>query len=154
MFGWLSGMQLPQFFNPAGVAALRQQIEGVASGLVLVVGCGACLIAQPEVLVYANLARWEAQNRFRRDEASNLGAANRTLPASLQYKRAFFVDWRVCDRWKRPLIARGDFVLDTTDPREPKLAEGEAVRRGLRNAVTRPFRVAPFFDRRPGADSG
>ena len=80
---------------------------------------------------------------------SNLGVENRTLAASLQYKRAFFVDWRVCDRWKRPLIAQWDFVLDTNNPREPKLAEGEAVRRGLRHAVTRPFRVVPFFDPAP-----
>jgi mannose-6-phosphate isomerase class I len=99
--------------------------------------------------VYADLARWEAQNRFRRHEAGNLGVENRTLSAGLQYKRAFFVDWRVCDRWKRPLIAQWDFVLDTTQPSEPKLAEGEAVRRGLREAVRRPFRVVPFFDPAP-----
>ncbi len=55
----------------------------------------------------------------------------------------------MCDRWKRPLIAQWDFVLDTNNPREPKLAEGEAVRRGLRQAVTRPFRVVPFFDPAP-----
>ena len=123
--------------------------KSVASGIVLVVGCGARLIADGDLLVYADLARWEAQNRYRRGEADNLGVQNRTLAAGLQYKRAFFVDWRVCDRWKRPLIARWDFVLDTNNPREPKLAEGEAVRRGLRHAVSRPFRVVPFFDPAP-----
>src|SRR5208282_4901021 len=35
------------------------------------------------------------------------------------------------------------------NPREPKLAEGEAVRRGWRAAASRPFRVAPFFDPAP-----
>ena len=124
-------------------------MQRVTEGLVLVVGCGAALIHEPDILVYADLARWEAQLRFRRNEASNLGVENRTLAASLQYKRAFFVDWRVCDRWKRPLMARWDFLLDTNNPREPKLAEGEAVRRGLRHAVTRPFRVVPFFDPAP-----
>ena len=59
------------------------------------------------------------------------------------------MDWRVCDRWKRPLISRWDFVLDTNNRSEPKLAEGEAVRRGLSHAVTRPFRVVPFFDPAP-----
>ena len=149
IFGWLSGLTLPQFFDPAAVAALRQRVEGAASGLVLVVGCGASLVAEADLLVYADLARWEAQNRYRRDEASNLGVENRILSAGLQYKRAFFVDWRVCDRWKRPLIARWDFVLDTHDAAQPKLAEGAAVRRGLRQAVTRPFRVVPFFDPAP-----
>jgi mannose-6-phosphate isomerase class I len=114
-----------------------------------VVGCGASLLAQADVLVYADLARWEAQNRFRRNETSNLGADNRSLAPGLKYKRAFFVDWRVADRWKRALMGRWDFVLDTNNPSEPKLAEGEAIRRGLRHAVTRPFRVVPFFDPAP-----
>ena len=149
VFGFLSGLTLPQFFDDQRLGCLRAQIEGLTQGLVLIVGCGASLIAQPDVLVYADLARWEGQLRFRRNEASNLGVENRTLAASLQYKRAFFVDWRVCDRWKRPLIAKWDFVLDTNNPREPKLVDGEAVRRGLRQAVTRPFRVVPFFDPAP-----
>jgi len=149
VFGFLCGLELPQYFDQEKVAHMRRQIEQVASGLVLVVGCGARLIAKGDVLVYADLARWEAQLRFRRNETSNLGVENRTLSASLQYKRAFFVDWRVCDRWKRPLISQWDFVLDTNNRSEPKLAEGEAVRRGLRQAVTRPFRVVPFFDPAP-----
>ncbi len=149
VFGFLCSLTLPQFFDDQEIGRLRAQVEAIAAGLVLVVGCGASLIAKPDIFVYADLARWEAQLRFRRNEASNLGVENHTLAASLQYKRAFFVDWRVCDRWKRLLIANWDFVLDTNNPREPKLAGGEAVRRGLRQAVTRPFRVVPFFDPAP-----
>ncbi len=150
VFGFLSGLDLPQFFDNAKVGQLRARVAAVPEGVVLVVGCGASLIAEePDILVYADLARWEGQLRYRRNEADNLGVENRTLAASLQYKRAFFVDWRVCDRWKRPLITEWDFVLDTHDPSAPKLAEGEAVRRGLLHAVTRPFRVVPFFDPAP-----
>jgi mannose-6-phosphate isomerase class I len=149
VFGFLSDLTLPQFFDAKKLEHLRVRVAGVAEGLVLVVGCGARLIAPGDILVYADLSRWEAQNRFRRKEISNLGAENRTLSASLQYKRAFFVDWRVADRWKRPLIAKWDFVLDTHHAGEPKLAEGEAVRHALRHAVTRPFRVVPFFDPAP-----
>jgi hypothetical protein len=149
VFGFLCGLKLPQFFDPARLERLRRQVRDAASGLVLVVGCGARLIAEGDVLVYADLARWEAQNRFRRHEAGNLGADNRGSPAGLLSKRAFFVDWRVADRWKRPLIARWDFVLDTNDPRAPQLADGEAVRRGLRHAAGRPFRVVPYFDPAP-----
>lgn len=149
VFGFLGGLTLPQFFDADKLENLRGKVAAARSGLVLLVGCGARLVAEPDILVYADLPRWEAQNRFRRNETSNLGVDNRQLAASLQYKRAFFVDWRVADRWKRPLIAKWDFVLDTTDPRQPKLAEGEAVRRALRHAVTRPFRVVPFFDPAP-----
>jgi mannose-6-phosphate isomerase class I len=149
VFGFLSDLTLPQFFDSGRLEHLRAQIEAVKEGVVLVVGCGARLIVKGDILVYADLARWEAQNRFRRNEASNLGVENRTLDANLQYKRAFFVDWRVADRWKRPLIAEWDFVLDSHNPNDLKLAEGEAVRQALRHAVTRPFRVVPFFDPAP-----
>jgi mannose-6-phosphate isomerase class I len=148
VFGFLSGLTLPEFFDPGRVEHFKTQIAVQRSGLILVVGCGAALLAKGDILVYADLPRWEAQLRFRRNEANNLGVRNRTEPASLQYKRAFFIDWRVADRWKRPLISRWDFVLDTTTA-APKLAEGEAVRRGLRQALTRPFRVVPFFDPAP-----
>jgi len=149
VFGFLSGLTLEQFFDPAQLTQARARIAAVRQGLVLVAGCGARLIVPGDILVYADLARWEAQNRFRRHECGNLGVDNCTLAASLQYKRAFFVDWRVCDRWKRSLISQWDFVLDTNNPRAPKMAEGEAVRRGWREAVKRPFRVVPFFDPAP-----
>jgi len=149
VFGYLSPLELPRLFDPARLGELRRRIAAARGGPVLVAGVGATLIAPGDLLVYADLARWEAQGRFRRGETANLGAANRGAGAGLQYKRAFFVDWRVADRWKRPLIGRWDFVLDTNDRREPKLAEGEAVRRGLRHAAARPFRVVPFFDPAP-----
>ena len=73
------------------------------SGLTIVCGPGTHFVCEPDLLVYADLARWEAQMRFRRDEISNLGVENRSLKWSLQYKRAFFVDWRVADRNKKRL---------------------------------------------------
>jgi len=149
VFGYLSGLALPNFFDIERLWHFRRSIEDLKAGLVLIVGCGASLIAWGHILVYADLSRWEAQLRFRRNEASNLGVENRTLSANLKYKRAFFVDWRVADRWKRPLIKRWDFVLDTNNSREPKLADGEAVRRGLSEAARRPFRVVPIFDPAP-----
>ncbi len=149
VFGYMSGLSLVHFFNAEPLWRFRRTIDELKAGLVLIVGCGASLIAWGHVLVYADLARWEAQLRFRRNEASNLGVENRSLAASLQYKRAFFVDWRVADRWKRPLIAKWDFVLDTNHPREPKLADGAVVRCGLSAAAQRPFRVVPFFDPAP-----
>ena len=149
VFGFLSGLQLPDFFDPDRVSAMQSEIASSDSDLIVVIGCGASLISAGDVLIYADLARWEAQLRFRRNVASNLGADNRDEPAPLQYKRAYFVDWRVADRWKRPLISQWDFLLDTHMPDEPKLVEGDAIRRGLSHSTTRPFRVVPFFDPAP-----
>lgn len=152
VFGFMNGLTLPQFFSPEKTDSFRSRIDKLDTGVILVTGAGALHITGTDgadIIVYADLARWEAQLRYRRNETSNLGVENKTLDANHKYKRAFFIDWRVCDRWKRPLIARWDFVLDTHDPRAPKLADGEAVRRGLRHATTRPFRVVPFFDPGP-----
>jgi len=149
VFGFLSGLTLPQFFETAKIEEMRKTVGMAGRGLVLVVGCGARLVDGGDILIYADLSRREAQLRFRRGETGNLGAANHSVRENLKYKRAFFVDWRVADRWKRPLIARWDFLLDTHNAKRPKLAQGDAVRRGLDHAVTRPFRVVPFFDPAP-----
>ena len=146
VFGFLTNLKLEQFFDPVKLAELQKRIQGSA----LVVGVGATLIVpQPDILVYADLARWEAQLRFRRNESGNLGVDNHALAAGMQYKRAFFVDWRVADKFKKPLLKRCDYMLDTNTHTEPKLATGEAVREGLRLASRQPFRVVPFFDPAP-----
>jgi mannose-6-phosphate isomerase class I len=149
VFGFLCGLRMPDFFDAERVGAAREAILRVEGGLVLVVGAGATMVHPGDVLVYADLARWEAQLRFRRNVACNLGTENYDLKWNAQYKRAFFVDWRVADRWKRPLIRRWDYVLDTNDPADPKLADGDAVREGLEACTQRPFRVVPFFDPAP-----
>lgn len=149
VFGYLTYLSLLDWFDDGAVAAARRQMEQVKEGTVLIVGCGAWQLGSAGILVYADLARWEAQQRFRRNEISNLGVENRTQPAHLQYKRAFFVDWRVADRWKQLVIDRCNFMLDTNDVNRPKLADADVVRSGLRHAATRPFRVVPYFDPAP-----
>ena len=149
IFGWLSNLRMEDFLDHERRAALTGRIAKIRDGVVVLVGPAASLVHPGNILIYADLARWEAQLRMRRDEISNLGVENRNLKWSLQYKRAYFTDWRVCDRLKRDLMERWDFVLDTNRPGEPKLADGEAVRAGLRETALRPFRVVPFFDPAP-----
>ena len=67
----------------------------------------------------------------------------------MQYKRAFFVDWRICDRHKKMLMAKVDYVLDTNRRNHPKMITGKAMFEGLEKAVNGPFRVVPFFDPGP-----
>lgn len=148
VFGYRSNLTLEQLFDPVKLDLLRWRAKRAKSALV--VGVGATLIApDADVLVYADLARWEAQLRFRRGEGGNFGADNAGASAGLQYKRAFFVDWRVADGFKKPLLKRCHFFLDTNTAQSPKLAGGDAVREGLRRAATQPFRVVPFFDPAP-----
>lgn len=151
VFGYLSRLHLEDFLDAQRVEAVRHRIAQAAKDDVIVlVGPGASLVASKiDLLVYADMPRWEGQLRQRRNEVSNLGVSNRELKASMQYKRAFFIDWRVCDRLKQATMARWDFLLDTTDAKTPKLISGAAHLAGLQVAATRPFRVVPFFDPGP-----
>ena len=148
LFGYLSPLDLPEFLDPGAVERVRERIE-TADGPVLVVGSGASHIDPGDVGVMADLARWEAQQRQRRHEIGNLGAGNSDAPARVLYKRSYFVDWRVCDRWKAARFDRFDFFLDTHTPDEPLLVDGQAVRDALSHTTRRPFRVVPFFDPGP-----
>ena len=151
VFGVMSHHRLADFFEPQKVEALRRAIAQ-AQGLVLVFGVGAAHLCSPDILVYADMARWEIQLRFRSGRLANWLDDNFAEDTLRKYKRAFFIDWRVLDRHKRELFARMDYVLDTNDEAQPKLMTGDAFRRGLDTAVTRPFRVKPYFD--PGVWGG
>lgn len=149
IFGYMTRYEIDCYFDAQKTAELRSKIKQT-QGLVLIYGTGAAYI-QPDadLLVYADMARWEIQMRFRRNEISNVGVNNRTERASLQYKRGFFVDWRICDRFKKKLMSCWDYVLDTNEANSPKMATGDAIRAGLEQAVKQPFRVVPFFDPGP-----
>jgi len=151
VFGVLSCHQLDEFFCPDKLAALQQEVE-LASGLVVVYGPGAALVHEGDILVYADLARWEIQQRFRTGELGNWGANNESEDILRRYKRAFFIEWRVFDRHKTPLLKRADFLLDTNAADSPAMVSGEALHHALQYTAQRPFRVVPFFD--PGVWGG
>lgn len=149
VFGYVTRLTLKDFFGAHKLKASRKAISE-KEGTVIVYGCGASILCpDADLLVYLDMARWEIQQRFRKNEVSNLGVCNKELKASLQYKRAFFVDWRACDRLKRQLMNHWDFVLDTNVQGQPKMVSGEDLRTAYKQAVTQPFRVVPFFDPGP-----
>ncbi len=148
IFGRLTERTLAEWFDRDRLEGLRRRVRQSA-GPVVVVGTGAALVADPDVLVLANLPRWEIQQRQRAGLVGNLGADNAGERASLLYKRAYFVDWRVADRHKRAVAEDVDLLLDTTQQGRPLAIAGEDWRRGLAEAVRRPFRVKPFFDPGP-----
>lgn len=149
VFGRMNNYELSEFMDSAQAKLAAQEIAD-SSGLILVIGTGASLLwSSWDLLVYADMARWEIQMRQRRNQVGNLGTDNLSERASLKYKRAYFIDWRAADRLKLRLLDRIDFVLDTNDQSRPKMITGEAMLRGLELAARRPFRVVPFFDPGP-----
>jgi mannose-6-phosphate isomerase class I len=150
VFGFMCPWELEQFFSPAAVQRLERQIAAVTEGIVLVVGTGAGLVApDADVLVYADVTRWEIQQRQRRHAVGNLGADNTGAPAGELYKRAYFVDWRAADRHRLKVFDRIDYYLDTNIPDAPRLITGDLYRHALQRTCQRPFRLVPFFDPGP-----
>ena len=150
IFGFMTRLDIHSILDAQKVAESKRKIEDIQTGLILVYGTGASqLVNTWDYLVYADMARWEIQLRMRRNEISNLGISNYNDPFETTYKRSYFVDWRICDRLKKELMDTWDFVLDTTIPNQPKLATGDAVRNGLKQAVQQPFSVVPYFDEGP-----
>lgn len=152
VFGVLSCHHLDEFFDEEKLCRIRQQIDATREGVIVVYGPGAALAHPGDVLIYADLPRWEIQQRMRHDGLGNWGAKNQDEDILRRYKRAFFIEWRVFDRHKTPLLKRADFLLDTTVENAPALVSGDALRAGLQQTTSRPFRVAPFFD--PGVWGG
>jgi len=149
VFAFMGKYELSEFLDERELEKQRVRVSQ-ASGLVLVVGTGATLLAENwDVLVYCDMARWEIQQRQRADEIPNLGLQNCTDRPQLKYKRGYFVDWRVADRLKKSLLPRIDFLLDTNQRDVPKMITGSQFAQGLKTAVHRPFRVVPFFDPGP-----
>ncbi|MET3814266.1 class I mannose-6-phosphate isomerase [Pantoea sp. UYEF8] len=152
VFGVLSCHQLGDFFCADKLAQLQQNVQAIGEGTIVIYGPGAALIHPGDVLIYCDLARWEIQQRFRSGELGNWGANNQDEDLLRRYKRAFFIEWRVFDRHKTPLLKRADYLLETNQQDDPALITGEALRAGLQQTTQRPFRVVPFFD--PGVWGG
>lgn len=149
IFGYMSRLNIDAFFDQSKATTLRKQIESV-NGRIVIFGHGASyLVEHWDILIYADMARWEIQQRMRRHEVNNLGLSNSSEEFTWQYKRAYFVDWRVCDRLKKNIWNSIDYFLDTNQQESPKLVTGKAVRDGLKITLTQPFRVVPFFDPGP-----
>ncbi len=124
---------------------------GQAKGLTVVYGFGAGLAAEADTLVYLDLARWEIQLRYR-NGMPNFNCTNANEDILRKYKRAFFIEWRIADKYKMRFFEKADYFLDTNKQRLPVMAAGEAVRAGLRQMAEQPFRTVPYFD--PGVWGG
>lgn len=149
LFGYVTNLTLNDYFDAKKLEQARKQVADT-TGRVIIVGSGAAMVAPAEApVVYVDMARWEIQQRFRVHEVKALGVDNREDAVSLQYKRAYFNDWRILDRYKESLFGKVDFWLDTHIANEPRLIDKETFFKGIEETVKTPFRVVPFFDPAP-----
>ena len=151
VFGIMTARRLEEFFPEENLERARRQIGEVGSGLVLVYGVGASLVCQGDILILADITRWEIQLRFRRG-MTNWRTAKQNLTQREKYKQGYFAQWRWADRVKERLLPKLDFYLDMTTEGSPAMVSGEGYRAALEEVVTRPFRMVPYFD--PGVWGG
>ncbi|WP_263366500.1 class I mannose-6-phosphate isomerase [Edaphobacter bradus] len=151
VFGRMNGLTIEDWFDPKELIRMREDVIAAAKrGTVFVIGSGAALLApECDALVYADMARWEIQLRYRRFEMGNLGCDNKEASFAEKYKCGFFAEWRAADRLKKHLLPVVDFLLDTNDARAPKMICGDTFRKALAHVARRPFRVVPYFDPGP-----
>ena len=149
LFGFRANFSMADFLDVQKLQNLRNELAGL-SGVVLVYGHGAAVVApDADLLIYADMPRWEIQMRSRKHEVCGLGVDNYAEAPSYHYKRGYFVDWNVCDKLKKQLLPVAALWLDTTLVGQPKMITGDTLRKGLEKTAHQPFRVVPFFDPAP-----
>src|SRR4029077_20824984 len=76
VFAFMNNYELSELLDEGKLREKRRELES-ASGLVVVIGTGATLLAEEwDLLVYCDLARWEIQRRQRAGQIGNLGLHN------------------------------------------------------------------------------
>lgn len=143
VFGIMNTLKVEDFYVEERVKEMRRKIEET-DGICVVYGVGASIVHAGDILVYADLARWEIQLRFAAG-APNWKAHNENAPKLAKFKQGFFVEWRMADRLKKQLFDRIDFLLDTNRRGEPKMVCGDGFRAGLETFCREPFRLVPYF---------
>lgn len=152
VFGVMTCRTMEEFFDKGLLIEGKEKIRKIKEGVVLVIGTGAALLDKGDFLIYADLARWEIQLRYRSGELANWKMDNYGEDILRKYKRGFFVEWRIADRLKQKLFQDMDYLLDTNKKENPKMVTKAAFMAGIDKTVSGPFRVVPYFD--PGVWGG
>lgn len=142
LFGYMSNIRLEEYF-PNTKPEIKEPC--------IVIGTAAAWLAPNAPVCYADMARWEIQQRFRRHEVKALGIDNHQDSPSVQYKRGYFNDWNIIDHYKDNLMqsSRIQFWIDSNQRSQPKMITDAQMRQGLQRTAHSPFRVVPFFDPAP-----
>lgn len=154
VFGLMSHHHFADFIDIKKCERLQKVVERVKSEgkKIIIYGVGASLLVEPEFLVYADLARWEVQTRYRSGKFSNWKADNCGEDALRMVKRGYFFEWPVADRMKKQLFTKIDYFLDMHQKNQPVMVAATSYHAALAQIAHQPFRLVPYFD--PGVWGG
>lgn len=143
VFGVLTTEILDNLFDKSKLEDLKKKIQ---PGLTVIYGVGASLVDSGDIHLYFDLTRWEIQLRYRSGELDNWGAGNFDEDILRKYKRGYFVEWRIFDRYKFKVLPECQYYVETNLKNVPKMISIEAYQDGLKTFAHSPFRLVPYFD--------
>ncbi|MBP1915487.1 mannose-6-phosphate isomerase class I [Lederbergia galactosidilyticus] len=154
VFGLMSHHSFSDFVDVQKQKELKTSIQAKIQNneWIVIYGVGASLLYETDLLIYADLARWEIQNRYRSGEFSNWKADNFGEDPLRMVKRGYFFEWRVADKLKKQLFTNIDYFLDTHQEHHPVMIDAGSYFQALEQVARQPFRLVPFFD--PGVWGG
>ncbi|MFD1433286.1 class I mannose-6-phosphate isomerase [Lacticaseibacillus yichunensis] len=145
VFGRLSHQVFADFFPETTRQEVKTRLDA-SDRQIVVIGCAASLfVDQPDLLLYADITRWQLQLRLRAGQP-NWHATNGDEDMLRKYKRGYFFEWRLGDRQRNADMPRLNWYLDTTARDAPRLASAATLAACLDTAAHRPFRLVPYFD--------
>lgn len=108
VFGLMSHHSFSDFIDRQQAHALEQKILLALNNgeRVVIYGVGASLVYPTDLLIYADLARWEVQTRYRSGKYSNWQADNAGEDSLRMIKRGYFFEWRVADKLKKKYLTK------------------------------------------------
>lgn len=148
--GVSSTCKMEEFFDPALVETAHKEIEK-ATGLTVVYGVGADAVYHGDMLVYCDIEMEEIKRRYRKG-LDNWGAKNYDEEFLKKEKRFMFMESRVQDWHKRPLLDQLDFIMDCNIADKPVMLNREDFQKVIQGFVSQPFQAVPFFQ--PGIWGG
>ena len=113
LFGYLGNLSMEDYIDEARVKQVKEKIASLdKTGNIILFGYGSSTIITPDILVYADMPRWEIQQRMRKNEVTGLGIDNREDPFQYNINAVILMIGMYWTNIKK-LYEKVDYWLDT-----------------------------------------
>jgi mannose-6-phosphate isomerase class I len=147
LFGTVYPGVLADFFEMEKLLEIRTGQKDIT----IVYGCGASLVNWKCPIIFFDVPKNEIQFRSRAGNIKNLGTFLST-ESKEQYKRFYFIDWKVFNQRKQELLPKISILIDEQRPDDITWITGQGLRNVLSEMSSNVFRARPWFE--PGVWGG